>query len=350
VRVTENQLLTEMHTIWVREHNRVAAELGRLNPSWNDEVLFQESRRIVIAELQHIFYNEFAPIVLGPAFIQTYKLSTTDSLSNIYDPNINPSINNEFATAAFRMGHSLLQGAVRILDELRRVDSTSMLSSIIQNSEPYSRASFLDRVTLSLLGQPLQNFDKSITSEVTNRLFRGGQPFGMDLVALNVQRGRDHGLPGYNEYRQICGLSKAASFDDLKPVISPQAIALFKRIYRHVDDIDLFIGGIYEDPIPGALVGRTFNCIIGDQFARLKKGDRFFYDLGGQPHSFRPDQLVEIRKTSLSRIICDNQNGAIKTIQPSAFRIASTRNSELPCNDPGIKRVDLSRWAGERTF
>ena len=130
-----------------------------------------------------------------------------------------------------------------------------------------------------------------------------------------------------------------------------QAIALFKRIYRHVDDIDLFIGGIYEDPIPGALVGRTFNCIIGDQFARLKKGDRFFYDLGGQPHSFRPgqlksfnftaadawsisspihfvcfaDQLVEIRKTSLSRIICDNQNGAIKTIQPAAFRTVSAR-------------------------
>ena len=52
-------------------------------------------------------------IVSGPAFIQTYKLSTTDSLSNIYDPNINPSMNNEFAAAAFRMGHSLLQGAVR---------------------------------------------------------------------------------------------------------------------------------------------------------------------------------------------------------------------------------------------
>ncbi len=70
-----------------------------------------------------------------------------------------------------------------------------------------------------------------------------------------------------------------------------------------MDDIDLFIGGIYEDPIPGALVGRTFNCIIGDQFARLKKGDRFFYDLGGQPHSFRPGQLKSFNFIAHSFVI-----------------------------------------------
>lgn len=64
-RATEQPQLTVMHTIWVREHNRVASGLRALNPSWSDEILFQEARRIVIAELQHITYNEFIPALLS---------------------------------------------------------------------------------------------------------------------------------------------------------------------------------------------------------------------------------------------------------------------------------------------
>lgn len=61
-----------------------------------------------------------------------------------------------------------------------------------------------------------------------------------------------------------------------------------------MDDIDLFIGGISESKVEGASVGPTFQCMIAQQFSRLKRGDRFFYDLAGQPGSFTEGILKQI--------------------------------------------------------
>ena len=169
----------------------------------------------------------------------------------------------------------------------------------------------------------------------------------MDLVSLNIQRGRDHGLPSYNEYRDLCRIGKARDFQDLAPIIPQHKIAHLQQVYESVDDIDLWVGGVHEAPLPGALLGPTFICIIGDQFARLKKSDRFFYDFGDQAHSFTKgiislmkilafgyeievtylnfhvsDQLHEIRQVSMSRVLCDNTED-IFSIQPLAFHLPS---------------------------
>lgn len=70
-----------MHTLMAREHNRIAHALSQINPHWDDETLYQEARRIVIAEIQHITYNEFLPIVLGKEVMEKFGLLTQKEVS-----------------------------------------------------------------------------------------------------------------------------------------------------------------------------------------------------------------------------------------------------------------------------
>ncbi|RXG54142.1 Peroxidasin, partial [Armadillidium vulgare] len=102
--------------------------------------------------------------------------------------------------------------------------------------------------------------------------------FGLDLVAINIQRGRDHGIPSYNELRRVCGLQQASSFEHLQLFMPSTVAKKLKFLYKFVDDIDPFIGGISEYSVPGGIVGPTFRCIISEQFRRLKEGDRFYYE------------------------------------------------------------------------
>jgi len=116
-----------------------------------------------------------------------------------------------------------------------------------------------------------------------------------------------------------------------------------QQLYNNVDDIDLFVGLFSERPANGAMVGPTTLCIIGDQFARLKKGDRYFYDLGRQSGSFSASQLQEIRKASMSRILCDNSG--VSQLQPLVFQVPSNFNPVVSCNSLNtIPRPDLRSW------
>lgn len=128
-------------------------------------------------------------------------------------------------------------------------------------------------------------------------------------------------------------------------VINVETVDRLRRVYNHIDDIDLFTGGLAERPVTGGVVGPTFACIIGQQFLNLRKGDRFWYENGNHPGAFTPQQLQEIRKASLSRIICDGLDD-IESLQPFAFlTVDGFNNQRKACKGSGIPRVNLRVWA-----
>nr|XP_045598236.1 peroxidase-like [Procambarus clarkii] len=345
-RVNEQVDLSVIHTVWVRFHNRIARELARLNPHWSDETIYQETRRIVVAIYQHIIYNEWLPLVIGKDYMaENGLLPLRYGYSRDYDGGLSAAILNEFATVAFRFGHTLVQGMIQLVGKKGMKDGgTLLLHDNFNNPRHIYTPGRLDQFLRGLATQPIQQFDNFVTSSLTNRLFQTPQmPFGMDLVALNTQRGRDHGIAPYNELREACGLPRARTFEDLLDVIRPEVVNVFQQLYASVDDIDPFVAGISERPAPGALLGPTFRCIVGDQFIRLKRGDRFFYDLADMPASFSEAQLYSIRLMSWARVLCETGD-MLGYVQPLAFRRPRGLNERIPCDSPGIPGLDLSPW------
>lgn len=288
VRANEQIGLTATHTLFMREHNRLADELKtRLDSadplliSMRDtaiatpgngigsegDFIYQAARKVVAAQIQKITYEEFLPVLLGPGALPAY----TD-----YDDTVNPGISNAFATAAYRVGHTMLPNQLLRSHDLNIATATSIsLRDAFFNPQEIVNNG-VDTLLLGLLLQPAQEVDTLLVDDVRNFLFSPPHLDGIDLAALNIQRGRDHGLPGYNDYREYFGLARATDFTDITGG-DPVLAALFESLYNNIDDVDLWIGGLAETHVPGGLVGETFWHILADQFTRLRDGDRFAF-------------------------------------------------------------------------
>lgn len=355
-RANEQHNLLAMHTLWMREHNRIAKFLHSQNPSWEDEKVFQEARRLVIAEYQHIIYNEWLPLIVGSELMTSFGLwPLTQGHSDQYLDTFDPRITNEFAAAAFRFGHSLIPSTFSMVSQpqngARSLISQNMhLKDIFFKPDQFkSNAMMMDDLLRGLAVQDGDAWDNVFSDDITNHLFETKKNSGgLDLVALNIQRGRDHGLPGYNAYREVCSIGKARDFDDLLDYISADDVSRLKNIYSSVDDIDLYVGGFLERKHRDSILGPVFKCLIADTFARLKIGDRFFYDLGLDERTrFTEKQLREIRKVSMARIVCDNSE-RINGIQPQVFKKAESQslNAPVSCKDfQNIPAVNLALFA-----
>jgi hypothetical protein len=353
VRANENIALLAVQTLFAREHDRLVAALPS---SLSEEKKFQIARRVVGAEIQFITYTEFLPalgVVLDPY--------------HGYDPAVDAGVSNEFATAGYR-GHSMVHGQFDVrfrpgtftaaqLDAfraqgvgMRKEDGKRSLQ--IPLTVAFGNPDLLSNVGLGRVlrspGQERQyRNDEQIDNALRSVLFQVpspgmadpsacGQPVVQpgcyatvqDLGAIDIARGRDHGMPSYNDLRRAYGLSPRRSFtavtgeatarfpsdpkiDLADPIDDPSILdfvrlrdadghalrplgprsqeeavtgirrstlaARLKAIYGRVGRIDAFVGMLSERHVPGTEFGRLQLAMWKQQFETLRDGDRFFY-------------------------------------------------------------------------
>ncbi|XP_064444419.1 probable oxidoreductase PXDNL isoform X5 [Mirounga angustirostris] len=336
-RANEQLALTAMHTLWFREHNRVAMELSALNPHWDGDTLYHEARKIVGAQLQHITYSHWLPKILGESGMKMLR----DYQG--YNPNVNAGILNSFATAAFRFGHTLINPI------LYRLNDT--FGEIPEGHLPLHKAFFspsriieeggIDPLLRGLFGvaAKLRMPSQLLSLELTEKLFSTAHSVALDLAATNIQRGRDHGIPPYADFRVFCNLTSVENFEDLQNEIKDSEIRQkLKKLYGSPGDIDFWPALMVEDLIPGTRVGPTLMCLFVTQFQRLRDGDRFWYE---NPGVFTPAQLTQLKQASLGRVLCDNGDN-IQQVQADVFVKAQYPQDYLSCSE--IPQVDLRVW------
>lgn len=302
IRANEQPTLTSLHVLFLREHNRICDEIKQLQPTWTDEQIFQRARKLVGAMIQAITYEEFLPAV-------GIELSPYQG----YDATLNPGVMNSFSGAAFRFGHSAVTG------NLVRYDEEEVFSfGSVDIRDAFSNPTFLqdeggiEPFLRGLAAQKHQYIDTKITSDLRNFLF--GQPGagGMDLAAINIERGREKGLPHFNLLRQNFGLSPVNNFSDITSDILLQQ--QLQQLYGTVDSIDAWIGLLAEDHVPNSIFGPCMIEMIREQFEYLRDGDRFYYE---NDPTFSALELTAIKQTRLADVI--RRNTDIVTIQDSVF-------------------------------
>lgn len=302
-RAAEQPGLLSLHTLFVREHNRQAGIIAKQNPLMSDDKIFAEARKIVTAEIQAITYNEFLPVLLG-------NEKSDPNNFNIDQKTNDGKVSNEFATAAYRLGHTLVSEKVAVKQADGSIKQVSLDEVFFQPE--FTEQEGIGAILSGQSEQTSEKVDNKIVDGLRNRLFGppgSGAP-GLDLASLNIQRGRDHNLPTYNAMREALGMRKIESFND--PIFQEGVGEKLASVYSSPDEIDLWVGGLAENPSGASMLGETFTKIVSEQFAKTAKADENFYT---RTMSYEDQQWLN--NLSLSDIIKANTENT--NIDDTAF-------------------------------
>lgn len=299
-RVNENPALTAMHTLFIREHNRIAGEVSQAFPHYTEEEMFQLARKIAVAELQAVTYYGFLPTVLGKR-LPKYRGYKDDVLADV---------SNEFSTVAFRVGHTMINNDQTFISQDGKVTKKS-LPAVFFNPKWIATIGIDDTVR-GMFRTRCAEIDVKVATSVRDFLVTG-KKVHIDLTAVNLQRGRDHGVVSYNDMRKAYGLKPVKWFTQITKYW-PVAKKL-RDVYGDVDRVEAWMGGVAEDHIRGGSMGPLFTAIWERQFLRLRDGDRFYFE---KFRHFKPKVIAKIptlrklywqtngKHTVMQRIIQDN--------------------------------------------
>jgi peroxidase len=271
IRANENPLLTSLQTVFAREHNRLVDVIAAQQPLTTEEERFQLARKLVGAEMQIITYREFLPALVG------HGASTPRAEAYAYTSSLNASVTNAFAHAAYRFGHSAVSSTMNLVDELGQdAGDLSLRSAFFNPTLLTDDPQLMDDLLRGAARQKSQEIDTLIVDDLRSFLFGPPGAGGLDLAAINIQRGRDAGLPHYASLRNSHGLGWTTNFAQI--TTDADLAGRLSALYGgNVDNIDAWVGGLAENHVPGASVGPFMKAVIESQFRRLRDGDRLFY-------------------------------------------------------------------------
>jgi hypothetical protein len=275
---------------------------------------------LVAAQIQAITYEEFLP-----------SLGITLEGYSGFDSSVNPQVTSAFATVAFRMGHSQTGDVFLRVDENRQPIENGVMSLFdgFWTTSPVTEEGGISPILRGLAMQVQPANDIYYGEDLRNHLFGMPGAGGMDLCAMDIQRGRDHGVPYYGDIREAFGLSPVTNYSEITS--DPDVANRLAQAYTPEDPghIDPFIGMLAEDHLPDSALGETMDALIRDQFTRLRDGDPFYYENDPELEAVE----VKLASTRLSHVIL--QNTEIESLQCNVF-FAEHNVNQLDCYMPNV--------------
>uniref|UniRef100_A0A8B9NWP2 NAD(P)H oxidase (H2O2-forming) n=1 Tax=Apteryx owenii TaxID=8824 RepID=A0A8B9NWP2_APTOW len=288
-----NPFLQAENIIWFRYHNHWATALAQAHPTWTDEDLFQHARKRVIATFQSIVLYEWLPALLEIA-VPEYKG---------YQQHLDPSLSPEFMAAASLFLATMVPPGIYRRDPTCqfRADPYPALrlcnSYWSRESTRLQRAEDMDDLLLGMSSQIAEREDNIVVEDLQDYWYGPLKYTRTDYVASWLQRGRDIGLPTYNQAREQFGLKPLQTWTDLAPHLGEQVLERVAALYaNNTARLELLPGGMLEAN------GSLFSAIILDQFVRLRDGDRFWFE-NTKNGLFTEGETREIRNTTFHDVL-----------------------------------------------